>query len=131
MVHIYLYVYTQQDCTIYKYWPVINTFYCYIVRVSNTCLACYVLVSTPLEWGWDYLVVVAHDMISTNVIESHEHSHYIYSMSQNSVNIVYCNYKEITGTYSIIIKCNFPHNIPIVSSIFKMFVWNFEEACDI
>ena len=48
-----------------------------------------------------YMVVVAHYMISANVIESPEHPHYIYSMSQNNINIVYCNYKEITSIVTV------------------------------
>ena len=66
-----------------------------------------------------YMVVVAHD-ISANVIESHEHPHYTYSMSQNNVNVVYCNYKEITSSYSIITKCNFPHNMPVSYLMFVL-----------
>jgi len=51
--------------------------------------------------------------------------------SQNNVNIVYCNYKEITSSYSEITDRNLPQSMPNVATIFKMFVWNFEEVCDI
>ena len=48
-------------------------------------------------------------------------------MSQNNVNVMYCNYKEITSSYSVITKCNLPHSLPNVGIMFKMY---FEEACD-
>ena len=54
-----------------------------------------------------------------------------YSRSQNNVNVVYCNYKEITSSYSEITGHNLLQTVPNVAIIFKMFVWNFEEACDI
>jgi len=66
-------------------------------------------------------------MIAT-YIENYED---MYSRSQNNVNVVYCNYKEITSSYREITDRNFPQSMPNVAIIFKMFVWNFEEACDI
>ena len=44
---------------------------------------------------------------------------------------MYCNYKETTSSYSVITECNLPHSLPKVGIIFKMFVWNFEEAYDV
>ena len=52
-----------------------------------------------------------------------------YSRSQNNVNLVYCNYKEITSSYSVNTKRNLPYSLPYFDYIFKMFVWNLEEAC--
>jgi len=54
-----------------------------------------------------------------------------YSRSQNNVNVVYCNYKEITSSYSEITDRNLSQSMPNVAIIYKMFVWNFEETCDI
>jgi len=54
----------------------------------------------------------------------------LYTRSQNNVNLVFCNCKEITSCYSAITKCSLLHNWPNLGSIVKMFVWNFEEACD-
>jgi len=55
----------------------------------------------------------------------------IYSRSQNNVNVVYCNYKETNSNYNVIAERNLPQSLPNVDNIFKMFVWNFEEACAI
>ena len=38
--------------------------------------------------------------------------HLVYSRSQNNINVVYCNYKEITIRYREITEHNFPHSIP-------------------
>ena len=35
----------------------------------------------------------------------------MYSSSQNNVNVVYCNYKEITSSYSVNTKRNLPHSL--------------------
>ena len=43
----------------------------------------------------------------------------IYSKSKNSVNIVYCNYKENTSSYNVITECNLPHSLPNVGIIFE------------
>jgi len=56
---------------------------------------------------------------------------YIYSRSQNNVNVVYCNYKETIGSYNVIAERNSPQSLSNVGNIFKMFVWNIEEACSI
>ena len=56
--------------------------------------------------------------------------HY-YSRSQNNVNVVYCNYKGTSSSYNVIAKHNSPQTLFIIGSIFKIFVWNFEEACAI
>ena len=45
-----------------------------------------------------------------------------YRRSRNNVNVMYCNYKEITSSYSEITKRNLPHSLPNVGSMFKMFV---------
>jgi len=55
----------------------------------------------------------------------------MYSRSQNNVNVVYCNYKETNSGYNVIAKRNSPQTLLIVGNIFKLFVWNFEEACAI
>ena len=46
----------------------------------------------------------------------------VYSRSQNNINVVYCNCKEITSSYSVIIERNLPHSLPNVGILFKMFV---------
>ena len=52
-----------------------------------------------------------------------------YSKSQNNV---YYNYKEITSSYSVITKRKVPIAcLMYVGSLFKMCVWNFEEARDV
>ena len=43
----------------------------------------------------------------------------MYSKSQNNVNIVYCNYKENTSSYSVITERNLPHSLPNVGIIFE------------
>ena len=55
----------------------------------------------------------------------------MYRRSQNNVNVVHYNYKEITSNYSEITGRNLPQSMPNVAIMFKKFVWNFEEACDI
>jgi len=40
--------------------------------------------------------------------------HLVCSRSQNNINVVYCNYKEITIRYREITEHNFPHSIPNV-----------------
>ena len=52
----------------------------------------------------------------------------LYSRSQNNVNIVYCNYNETNSSYNVIAKRSSPQTLLIVGNIFKIFVWNFEEA---
>jgi len=37
-----------------------------------------------------------------------------HSRSQNNVNVAYCNYKEITSSYSVIMERNSPHSMPNV-----------------
>ena len=44
--------------------------------------------------------------------------------------MVHCNYKETTGSYSLITERLLPHSLPNVDIICNMFIWNFEEACD-
>ena len=44
-----------------------------------------------------------------------------YSRSQNNVNVVYCNYKEITSSFSVITKHNMSHSLPNVGIIYNFF----------
>ena len=55
----------------------------------------------------------------------------MYSRSQNNVNVVYCNYKAITSSYSVIMEHYLPHSLLNVGIILEKFVYNFEEACDV
>ena len=43
-----------------------------------------------------------------------------YSRNQNNVNILNCNCKEITNSYSEITECNMSHSMPNVGITFKI-----------
>ena len=64
-----------------------------------------------VTWLYYYTVVVIYIILQL-----------VYSRSQNNVNVVYCNYKEITSSYSEITDRNLPQSMPDVAIIFKMFV---------
>ena len=50
-----------------------------------------------------------------------------YSRSQNNANVVYCNYIEITSSYSVTTERNLPHTMHNEGIRLKIFVWNFKK----
>ena len=108
----------------YKVLTVGHSLFLILWTLGHLVIECSLLRS-PYSKCWSCNMHVYMDLDECLVI----HECYIYSRSQNNVNVVYCNYKETNSSYNVIAKRNSPQTLLIAGNIFKIFVWNFEEAC--
>ena len=76
---------------------------------------------------WTFLIFIYTVAVSLSI--TLQGSNYTVGV-KNNVNIVLCNCKQITSSYSAITECTLLHSWPNLGSIVKMFGWNFEKACD-